>query len=162
LLLSKIASQVYVVHRRDKFRGEEILIDRVLSAPNTKIIYNSQVKEIVGEQVVSGIITSNEAGEENKVDVNGVFIEIGFQVKGELVKNLVKLDSNNQIIVSQDSETSTPGIFAAGDVTSISYKQIVISAGEGAKAALQAYKYLNAGKSINIGVDWGIKKKINK
>jgi len=160
MLLSKIAKKVYLVHRRDKFRGEEILVKRVKAANNIEVIYDSKVVEIKGEQVVNSIIVVNVKDKQQKkeIPVNGVFIEIGFRVKADFIKDLVRLDGNNQVIISPDCETSIPGIFAAGDVTNISYKQIVISAGEGAKAALQAYKYLNVGKSSAIGIDWGKKK----
>ncbi len=161
LLLSQLAKKVYLIHRRDKFRGEEFLANKVQAADNIEILYNSKTKEISGETVVEKIIVTDVADESKvrEVPVQGVFVEIGFQVKADLIKNLVKLDDNKQIIISSDCETSEPGIFAAGDVTNISYKQIIISAGEGAKAALQAYKYLNAGASSAIGIDWGSKKK---
>jgi len=158
LLLSKMARKVYLIHRRDQFRGEQVLIDRVMAADNIEIVYNSKTKEIRGEMVVNKIIVTDveKELEEREIEVNGVFVEIGFQVKGDLVKGLVELDEAKQIKVNKNNETSTPGIFAAGDVTAIDYKQIIISAGEGAKAALQAYKYLNGGKAS--GVDWGLKK----
>jgi len=159
-LLSKMAKKVYLIHRRDKFRGEQILVDRVKAAENVEILYESKVIEIKGEQLVNSIIVANVKNEQQKkeIPVNGIFVEIGFKVKADLIKNLVKLDNNNQIVITADNETSTPGVFAAGDVTNISYKQIITSAGEGAKAALQAYKYLNAGKSSAVGIDWGKKK----
>ncbi|MDP2684743.1 MAG: thioredoxin-disulfide reductase [bacterium] len=157
ILLSKIAKQVYLVHRRDQFRGEQVLIDRINETKNIEIIYNSKVKEIQGETLVNKLVVTNIKDESKirEIELQGVFVEIGFQVKGDLVKNLVDVDATNQIIVDKNNETSEPGIFAAGDVTDIAYKQIIISAGEGAKAALQAYKYLNAGQAT--GVDWGIK-----
>ncbi len=162
ILLSKLANKVYLIHRRNEFRGEQVLIDRINEAENIEIIYNSQVKEIKGETVVKNLVLANinDDSQVKEINLNGVFVEIGYQVKGDLVEGLVDLDAKNQILVNNNNETSTPGIFAAGDVTNISYKQIVISAGEGAKAALQAYKYLNAGKPT--GVDWGIKNLKNK
>jgi len=158
LLLSKIAKQVYLVHRRDEFRGEEILVDRVKQIENIEILYDSKVKEIKGEALVNSIEVVDVKDEDKKkeVEVNGVFVEIGFQVKADIVEGLVELDERKQIIVNSDAETSTPGIFAAGDVTNNSYKQIVTSAGDGAKAALRAYRFLNDGKGM--GVDWGLKK----
>lgn len=161
ILLSKLANKVYLVHRRDEFRGEQVLIDRVKETENIEIIYNSKVKEIQGEMLVNKLVVTYIENESKirEIDLQGVFVEIGFQVKGDLVKDLVDLDASNQILVNKNNETSATGIFAAGDVTDIAYKQIIISAGEGAKAALQAYKYLNAGKTT--GVDWGIKNKKN-
>ncbi|MEA1981444.1 MAG: thioredoxin-disulfide reductase [candidate division Zixibacteria bacterium] len=161
LLLSKIANKVYLVHRRDEFRGEQILIDRVMEAENIEMVYNSKVKEIKGEMLVGSIMVGdiNDKSKTRKIDLQGVFVEIGFQVKGDLVEGLVDLDERKQIIVNKNCETSTPGIFGAGDVTDIEYKQIVISAGEGAKAALSANKFINSGKIT--GVDWG-SQKVNK
>lgn len=160
LLLSKIANKVYLVHRRDQFRGEEVLVERVKKDDNIEILYNSKVAAIKGEQLVNSMVVADVKDETktNEVKLSGVFIEIGFQVKGDLVKELIEVDDNKQIVISRDNETSVPGLLAAGDVTTIQYKQIIISAGEGAKAALQAYKYLNSGKNLNIGVDWGTKK----
>lgn len=159
-LLSKMAKKVYLIHRRDEWRGEQILVNRVKEAKNIEILYDSKVIEVKGEQFVNSIIVANVKDEQQKKEIplNGIFIEIGFKVKADLIKDLIKLDNNNQIIITTDNETSTPGVLAAGDVTNISYKQIITSAGEGAKAALQAYKYLNAGKSSAVGIDWGKKK----
>lgn len=158
LLLSKLAKKVYLVHRRDKFRGEQVLIDRVLAAENIEMVYNSKVKEIKGEMLVKSMVVEdiNDSSKVKEINLQGVFVEIGFQVKGDLVKGLVDLDDRKQILVDKNCATSTPGIFAAGDVTDIEYKQIIVSAGEGAKAALSANKFLNSGKIT--GVDWGIKK----
>ena len=92
------------------------------------------------------------------MEVDGVFIEIGYTAKTELVKNLVKLNEKGEIITDKDTTTSQKGIFACGDVTDCSYKQIIISAGEGSKAALQAYKYLSLQRGEKILPDWEIKK----
>ncbi|MFA6098922.1 MAG: thioredoxin-disulfide reductase [Patescibacteria group bacterium] len=161
LLLSKIAKKVYLIHRRDEFRGEEILVERLKSAENIEAVYNSKVKKISGNTVVESLtaVDVKDEAKEREIKLNGIFVEIGFQVRADLVKGLVELDDKNQIIISKNNETSVPGIFAAGDVTDIIYKQIIISAGEGAKAALQAYKYLNANKAGGVGIDWGIKNK---
>ncbi len=161
LLLSKIANKVYLVHRRNEFKGERILIDRVIATENIEIVYNSKVKEIKGEILVTKLVVEdiNDESKIREIDLQGIFVEIGFQVKGDLVEGLVDLDDRKQIMVNKNCETSTPGIFGAGDVTDIEYKQIVISAGEGAKAALSANKYINSGKIH--GVDWG-SQKVNK
>ncbi|XOU94399.1 MAG: thioredoxin-disulfide reductase [Candidatus Kerfeldbacteria bacterium] len=158
LLLSKLAKKVYLIHRRDKFNGEQILIDRVLAADNVEIVYNSKAIEVKGEMVVKSLIVTDIEDETKtrEIELQGIFVEIGFQVKGDLVEGLVELDERKQIIVNKNCETSTPGIFAAGDVTDIEFKQIVISAGEGAKAALSANKFINSGKIT--GVDWGSQK----
>jgi len=157
-LLSKIANKVYFIHRRDKFSGEQILIDRVNQAKNIEIIFNSQVLEVKGDQKVKSIIIGDFPNGENKKElaIDGLFVEIGNIAKTDWLKDLLKLNERGEIIITPDCETNIPGIFAAGDVTSITYKQIVISAGEGAKAALQAYKYLQS-KNLDLKDvgDWG-------
>src|SRR3989344_2956830 len=163
--MSKLASKVYVAVRKAEFRGEAILINKVKALPGVEIFFNSQVKEIKGqERVESVIITSSvndDPATDKEIKVSGVFVEIGFVAKTDWVGNLVRLNDKKEITTDRDNQTSTPGVFACGDVSNIDYKQAVISAGEGAKAALQAYKYLQslAGKEFaSIGTDWGAKK----
>jgi len=160
LLGSQLAKKVYLIHRRSEFRGEEILEDKVKKTKNIELVLNSIPKEIKGDKVVESIIVQdvNDESRIREIKTDGIFIEVGFMVKADLVQGLVGLDERNQIIISKNSETSCSGIFAAGDVTDIAYKQIVISAGEGAKAALQAYKYLQGKKDMAVGIDWGMKK----
>jgi len=156
-LLSKIAKKVYLIHRRNEFRGDEILIQKIKKQKNVQFVLNSIVKEIKGNEFVESIIINKiEEKNEEEIKVDGVFVEVGYEVKADFVKNLVNLDKKNQIIANKNCQTSYPGIFAAGDVTDTFYKQIVISAGEGAKAALSAYKYIQDKKDT--GLDWGILK----
>jgi thioredoxin reductase (NADPH) len=159
-LLSKIAAKIYLIHRRDKFKGEQILIDRVNQAKNIEIIMNKQVLEIKGNNKLNSILIADFPNKKSQkeIKVDGLFIEIGYVAKTDWLKDLVKLNEKGEIIVSADGETSVPGIFAAGDITTISYKQIVISAGEGAKAALQSYRYLQSKKGFMEIGDWGTKK----
>jgi thioredoxin reductase (NADPH) len=159
LLLAKIASHVYLIHRGDAFRGEEILINQVKANDKIEIIFNSEVKEVKGDKIIDSIIIKDKENTEREIKVNGIFVEIGHEVKADLIRNLVKLNEKNEIVINENCETSEPGIFAAGDVTDMEYKQIVISAGEGAKAALSAYSYIQkkSGKGA-AGIDWGTKK----
>ncbi|MFA5127088.1 MAG: thioredoxin-disulfide reductase [Patescibacteria group bacterium] len=151
--LSKLAKQVYILVRKDKFRGEQVLIDRVMHTENIKVIFGGVTKKIIGQNKVDGLTYLDAQQQEQTIKVDGVFIEIGHIAKTDWLKHLLNLNSNNEVLVSADNETSLPGIFAAGDLTQITYKQVVISAGEGAKAALQACKYLQGGKLV--GPDWG-------
>lgn len=156
LLLSKIAIKVYLIHRRDEFRGFEAIAEEVKKKENVEIVLNGIITEIKGEQIVKSISVKDLKTEQVKeIPIDGLFIEIGYEIKPDLIKNLVKTDENNHIIVNEKGETFyidknevRPGIFAAGDVTSTPFKQIVISAGEGAKAALQAYAYLHGTKEL--------------
>jgi len=157
-LLSKIANQVYLIHRRDKFSGEQILIERINQTKNIELILTSQVLEIKGDDKIKSIIIGNFPNGENKKEltIDGLFVEIGNIAKTEWLRDLLKLNDRGEIVITADCETNVPGIFAAGDVTNITYKQIVISAGEGAKAALQAYRYLQS-KNLDLKEvgDWG-------
>lgn len=164
--LSKICPKVYLIHRRDQFRGFEYLIEEVKKRKNIEILYNTFVKEIKGEHTVHSVVVQNVATNETKeIPVSGVFVEIGSVTKTEFIKQLVKLDQLGQVLTTNNAETYypdsdkvRPGIFAAGDITQTPFKQIVVSAGEGCKAALQAYNYL-AGQHPTFVADWVAKKK---
>ncbi len=163
---SKIAKKIYLIHRRDSFRGFEYLVEEVKKKGNVDILYNSAIIEINGDNNVHSITVQDASTNQKKeIPVNGVFVEIGSVTKTDFVKSLVKLDGMGQIIVTNnaetyfpDSEKIRPGIFAAGDLTQTPFKQIVVSAGEGCKAALQAYNYL-AGQNPTFVADWVAKKK---
>lgn len=157
--LAKLAAKIYLIHRHNQFRGEEIIVERLKKNPKLEMVLSSEIKEIKGNQFVESIIVKNNGSTKIKeLKVDGVFIEIGYTAKTEIVKNLVQLNKAGEIITDKDTNTSQAGVFACGDVTDSSYKQIVISAGEGAKAALQAYKYLYLQKGEKILPDWERKK----
>jgi len=138
----KIAEHVYVISVTP-FTGDQILIDRVRSAKNLTEFLEYEVLSISGDKLVNGIeIRDLKTGEKKKLDLSGIFVEIGLNPNSELVKGITKLNEQGEIVVNCRNETDVPGLFAAGDVTNVPEKQIVISAGEGAKAALQAHKYL--------------------
>lgn len=151
--LSNITKQVYVLVRKEQFRGEQVLIDQVMKTPNIKVIFNAAAKQILGQNKVDSLIYLDAEQKEQSLKVDGIFVEIGHIAKTTWLKDLLTLNEKNEVVVSVDNETSVPGVFAAGDLTQITYKQVVISAGEGAKAALQACKYLQGGKVV--GPDWG-------
>ncbi len=159
--ISRIAKQVYLIHRRDQFRGDEILVERVKNIDNIKILFNTNIAKIIGQQKLEAIeLIDNNNQPIKTLAVDGLFVEIGHVAKTDWVGNLIDYDDHKQIKVNRHCETKTPGIFAAGDVTDIAYKQIIISGGEGAKAALQAYKYLQQTKGIKgVNIDWGVAKK---
>ena len=123
--------------------GDPILIEKLSEAKNVTLFLEYEVKEIIGEKLVEAIVIQPLGSKETKrLDVTGVFIEIGLIPNSEPVKGLVALNKAGEIPVDCQSETGVPGLFAAGDVTTVPEKQIVISAGEGAKAALRAHRYL--------------------
>ena len=141
--LSEICPKVYLFVRTDEYRAEQVLISKVKSKSNIEIINFTEIKELVGEKKLERAkILNVKTKEERDIELNGLFIEIGYVPQTDLVKDLVQLDPKGQILIDRDAKTDVPGIFACGDVTDASYKQIVISAGEGAKAALSANRYL--------------------
>ncbi len=151
--LSRIAKKVYIVHRRDEFRADEITVDKVKKLKNVEFVMSHAPIEVTGEKFVKGLVVEDLKTKKRKeLAVDGVFVEIGYIVDTCMVKHLVKLNERNEVLINDRCETNHPGIFAAGDVTIVQYKQTVISAGEGAKAALQAYTYLSGGKGSTI--DW--------
>ncbi|MDP6099865.1 MAG: FAD-dependent oxidoreductase [Dehalococcoidia bacterium] len=123
--------------------ADEVLIEQVKDNPNLDIFTEHEVVEITGDKRVEGIhIRSLKDGSEHDMEVGAAFVEIGLQPNSELVKGLVDLNSWGEIKVNLSCETNVPGFYAAGDVTDVPEKQIVVAAGEGAKAAIQAQKYL--------------------
>jgi thioredoxin-disulfide reductase len=142
-LLSKIATKVYLINQIEGFQAFEALQNKVSAAANIEKIFSGKVEEIIGEKKVTSIKIRNSADNSFKeIPVDGIFVEIGFEVKNDLVKDLIKINEKNEIIVNEKFETTLPGIFAAGDCTNGQFKQIIISAGQGAIAALSAYQYI--------------------
>jgi alkyl hydroperoxide reductase subunit F len=138
----KIAEYVYLVSLTP-FTGDQILVDKVKDASKLTVFLEHEVVTIDGSNRVEGIaIRDVKSGEEKKLEVGGVFVEIGLIPNSELTQGIAKLNKLGEIEVNYANETGIPGLFAAGDVTNVPEKQIVVAAGEGAKAALQAQKYL--------------------
>jgi alkyl hydroperoxide reductase subunit F len=123
--------------------GDPIMIEKLSDAKNLTIYTGQQTEKILGQDTVEGIVIKDlKTGNSKQLDVTGVFIEIGLVPNSDMVKDLVKLNQMGEVPVNSACETDIPGLFAAGDVTTVPEKQIVIAAGEGAKAALQAHSYL--------------------
>jgi thioredoxin reductase (NADPH) len=159
LYLKELASQLYIIHSTDKPVGSEESIDLLQNKDNNhkiSFISNSIVKSINGNSKVESLTLYNsKTKSESKLDVDGIFVEMGYVARTDIVKDLVKLNDNKEIIVDKYCGTSAKGIFAAGDVTDVPYKQAIISAGQGAIAALSAYNYIQRlkGKPA-IKADW--------
>ncbi|MDH5364626.1 MAG: FAD-dependent oxidoreductase [Dehalococcoidia bacterium] len=138
----KIAQQVYLISLTP-LTGDQILIDKVTGASNLAIFLEHEVLGIEGESRVEGMkIRDLKSKQERELRVNGIFIEIGLVPNSEAIKGLTSLNRLGEVEVNCANETDVPGLFAAGDVTNVPEKQIVVAAGEGAKAALQAHRYL--------------------
>jgi len=138
----KIAEHVYLLSLTP-FTGDQILIDKTKDASNLTVFLEHEVVAIEGESRVEAIaIRDLKSGDEKRLDVGGVFIEIGLIPNSELTSGIARLNELGEIEVNCANETGIPGLFAAGDVTNVPEKQIVVAAGEGAKASLQAHKYI--------------------
>lgn len=153
LYLSNIAKKVTVIHRRDSFRSEKILADKIAKKAvdgNVEILWHSTLEEVVGDDMgVTGVKVKNvQSGDVTDVAVDGVFIAIGHSPNTSLFEGQLEMD-NGYLVVKHGSEanatqTSIPGVFAAGDVTDQIYRQAITSAGQGCKAALDAEKYVDS------------------
>ena len=140
--MASTATKVYVVSR-SPWRADAVLAEKAERKPNLVKKAGYDILEIIGDSTVKGLrIKQRSSGQEEILDVHGVFIEIGLDPNSELVNGTLKLNDANEIIVDCMCKTEVPGIYAAGDVTMVHEKQIVVAAGEGAKAALSAYEYL--------------------
>ena len=140
--VSKYAKKVIVVHRSE-FRADAILQERMQAIEGIEIYKQTQILELLGSQRLEAIkVLDKEKNEERLIKTEGIFIEIGHVPNSNLVKDLVELNSLNEIVVDTKQQTSLEGLFAAGDVTDIPYKQIILAAADGAKAALAASEYI--------------------
>lgn len=143
MFLTRYASSVTVIHRRDVLRAQPILQERAFANPKMKFIFNSEVEEIQGDKRVTGVLVrNNQDGSKQVIPCAGVFIYVGFFPNSDFLKGTGILDEWGYVVTGPDMKTSIPGVFAAGDVRNTPLRQIVSAAGDGAIAAMQAYHYL--------------------
>ena len=143
ILLTRFASKVYVIHRRNQLRASKLHQERAFSNPKLEFVWDSVVEEILGPDKVQGLVVRNvKTGEVTTLDVSGVFIYVGLHPETDYLKGLLPLDEEGRIPTTQRMETQIPGVFAAGDIRSNSPRQAITAAGEGATAAIAAEKFL--------------------
>jgi thioredoxin reductase (NADPH) len=142
--LTKFANEVTIVHRRDEFRASKIMQERALSNPKVKVIWETVVEEIVGNGAVTGVKLRNvRTNEQTDFDTDGVFMAIGHTPNTDLVRGQLELTDAGYVVVREPTtHTSVPGVYAAGDVTDVLYRQAVTAAGQGCKAAMDAERFL--------------------
>jgi thioredoxin reductase (NADPH) len=141
--LTKFASKVTVVHRRDEFRASRIMQDRVLENPKISVTWNSVVEEILGEDAVTGVrLRDVRSGESREHRTDGVFMAIGHTPNTALFEGQLELANGYIVVREPTTRTSVAGVFAAGDVTDVIYRQAVTAAGQGCKAAIDAERFL--------------------
>ena len=147
LYLTKYAEKIYLVHRRDEFRGAALLQEEVKKNPKIEILFNSEVIKLLGEKQLEGIIIkNNQTQEEKELKIAGLFLAIGFQPVTDVFKDYLERDEKGYLKVHDNVKTSVEGIFSAGDVCDSVYRQAVTAAGTGAMAAIEADKWLRAEK----------------
>jgi thioredoxin reductase (NADPH) len=145
LYLSKIASGVTVIHRRDKLRASEIMQRRAFAEPKIRFLWDSAVEEVLGDRKVEGVRVKNlKTGKVSTLKCGGLFVSIGHQPNTELFRDFVDLDKTGYVIAKDETKSSREGIFVAGDVADRVYRQAITAAGSGCKAALDAVRYLEA------------------
>ena len=145
LFLTKFATKVNLIHRRDKFRGSKIMQDNAFANPKINIVLNHAVEEILGENHVEGIrLRHAETGELTDLALAGVFVAIGHRPNTTIFKGHLEMTENGYITRQENSGTSVRGVFVAGDVNDFRYRQAITAAGSGCAAALDAEKYLEA------------------
>ena len=142
--LTRFASKVYLIHRRDSFKASKIMQERALANPKIEVIWNTEIAELLGEGKLTGVTTRNLVdGSEKQLDLDGLFIAIGNDPRVWLVENQLELTAEKFIKVDgRSSKTTLPGVFAAGDVIDPTYRQAITAAGSGCVAALDAEHYL--------------------
>jgi alkyl hydroperoxide reductase subunit F len=139
--MSEIAQSVSLIVR-SRIRADAVYIEKMKTKKNITVHLETTITEIHGDKFLTGLTIKDAKGIEQRIDIVGVFLEIGWMPNTDLLEGFVKLNEKKEIIVDCNGQTSEPGIFAAGDVTSVKNKQIIIAAGDGAKAALEAHEYL--------------------
>ena len=143
IFLTKFATQVTIVHRRNQLRASKIMQDRARSNSKIDFVWDSVVEEVLGNDVVWGVKLKNvKTGEVREVKCDGVFVAIGHDPNTKLFKGQLKMDEKGYILTENGTQTNVPGVFAAGDVQDHRYRQAITAAGSGCMAAMDAEKYL--------------------
>ncbi len=143
LHISKFASKVYIIHRRDQLRATPVVQDKVFAEPKIEFIWNTVVKEVLGETFVNKLkLADVGTGKESFLEIDGIFVAIGLVPNTSYLKGIVEMDEKGSIIVNGKMETSVPGIYAAGDIRINSIRQVIAAAGDGAVAAVSSANFI--------------------
>jgi thioredoxin reductase (NADPH) len=143
LFLTRFASKVTLVHRRDELRASKVAQERAFSDPKIEVLWNTIPEEVIGDKAMQGLKVRNvKTGEQSILEAEGLFIYVGLSPNTQCVKDLLALDALGNVMSDDTMATSVPGVFAAGDVRSNSGRQAIIAAGDGARAVLSVEKFL--------------------
>jgi len=155
LLLSRMASKMYLILKGSKLAGDKDLVAAIENNKNIEIVTQSSVKAVSGNSILQQITIVDSSGSEKVLDVDALFIEMGSKINLDYVKHLVKINTKGEIEIESGGMTSHPAIFAAGDATTIPYKQIIVACGDGSNAGLSAFNYLEKLKGKpGVRADW--------
>jgi thioredoxin reductase (NADPH) len=144
LFLTKFASEVLIIHRRDSFRASKIMVDRARNNPKVTFVLDTVVEDVLGEGSVEGVRVKNvKTGETRDVKIDGFFAAIGHAPATKLFEGQVELDEAGYVAQKENTMTSVPGVFSAGDVSDKRYRQAVTAAGDGCRAAIDAERWLD-------------------
>ena len=147
LYLSNIAKKVYLIHRRDEFRGEEFLSNQVKSKDNVELVLNSVVTRIIGDKKIQEVeVTNKETGEKKVIKVGGLFVCIGRGPDTEIIEDEIKKDESGYIITDSNMKTSIDGVYAIGDIRNTPLRQIITACADGAIAATKAFEFIKTGR----------------
>ncbi len=147
LTLTEYAGKVFLFHRRDELRAQQVSQERLLGNLKIEVLWNTVVETVLGEDAVSGVRARNVVTNlESVIDLTGLFVYVGLEPNSQMVSKLVKLDRSGHIPVNLSMETSVPGLYAAGDLRQHSVSQLITSAGDGATAAIAAFNYIRGGR----------------
>lgn len=145
LVLSQYADRVLLFHRRSELRAQRTLVDRVLADPKIEVVWNTVIDEVLGEDTVSGVrITNLDTGEQGARELSGLFVYVGLTPNAGFAGSMLQTDGGGHIPVNVSMETAVPGVYAVGDIRQHSSSQLVSAAGDGATAAIAAYRYISS------------------
>ena len=145
LFLTRFASKVTMLVRRDAFRGSKIMVDRALAHPKIEVLYNREVTEVHGEQTIDALsLRDTQTGEESRLAVQGLFVAIGYKHNTDLFLGQLQVDERGYLTVVDETGSGIEGVFVAGDVHDHRYRQAVTAAGDGCKAAIDAERWLES------------------
>lgn len=155
ILLSRMASKIYLIYKGGALGGDKEMIASIEKKDNVELVPQSSIKSLTGGNNLQTITVVDNSGKEKSINVDGLFIEMGSKINLDFIKHLVKINTKSEIEISSDGKTSHPAIFAAGDATSIPYKQIVAACSGGATAGLSAFNYIEKLKGRpGVRADW--------
>lgn len=144
MLLSDTCSKVYLIHRRDTFRGEARLVEALRTRENVEFVLNSSITALIGQDELSGLIVTNDKGESREISVDGLFVAIGHAPDNGVFSELIDLDKGGYADSDESCTTKTPGVFVAGDCRKKSVRQLTTAAADGSCAALAACRYIDS------------------